>query len=1482
MHLPDIHFEAIRLHRGSQARAFEELCCQLAGDESLAIGRERFIRKGHGADAGVECFAILTDGSETCWQVKYYRDVKAAIDALDGSLTMAMAKHPKMTRFIVCLPFDLSDARKGGSVTALERWHLWTGRRIAQALAESRPLEIDLWGAYELKRRLTAATATAAGRLAYWFDQTLLTHDWLVAAFERTCDSLGRRYSPESHIDLPVRRVIQATALDSRLYGELASFGQAIVNGVSATKTANEATEACLSVGAALSKAARDQEDTVPIVTLRKQLDNAHISVQAWLKNIRAKSKGKPSAEEETASTLSSVLTVALRELREDHWNYLETRALLVIGDAGHGKSHLLADVCRDAIDKQRTAVMVLGGKLPDAEPWGEILKELGLSGQLPPKTFLGALNAAGQAAGVRSILAIDALNENNGQSIWPERLAGLVHDVAQFEWVSLVLSCRTTYERMVIPEELGEPKLPRVEHLGFTIAEARKYLKKRGVSLAEEPNPIEEFSTPLFLRICCDAMAADGTAVLATSLGGVTDIFKLYTKAVVDRVNKAIGATPHRRYVERTIAALAEAMADEGAEQIPFSQADALIAKIAPPSLAAHRDLFFQLQNEGLLTLEPAWDDDQEEEVRFTFQRMADHAITTSLIDRSLVGGDVATIWVGETPLLAALAEPPSDIVPGLMEALAVQLPERFGVELMDMSDLPNAWLKPQAFERSLLTRDPKSLTPRTWQLIEAFGGEHMRFEMLIALSTDPGRDHNAEYLDRMLRALPMPRRDAIWSTHLAHDSEQATRLIDWVAAAFQQGIQAERAALAGLQLCWFLTTSDRTIRDTATKALVALLAERPALARQLWSRFKDIDDAYLSERLVAALYGAALQGRWDRQSLFDVADDLRRDLFVSTAIAPNLLTRDHGRGLVRYADVRGALPEGFARSAAEPPYVSPWPIEFVTDAQIKSYQRDYGSGYRSTDEIVSSTVSDGDFARYVIDYSVDDWSASPKGAKVLASSKDLADAWFDQFSKTATPAMLAAHEALAAGISAAAGLEYTAQRAAMKAAKNAFRDAVGEEVFARWSAEAENWRWEGMYSPPPHIVGSPAQFNLAWARRWVCKRAHDLGWSEALHGAFDRNARGVRHEHRVERIGKKYQWIALYELCARMADNLEPLPGRERPEGLDRLRNLDPSLLVAATSDDGWSAFEDSSFWTPPAPVLEPMSVDDALAWLNSDQDYIDGLDNIEVTNPADGRRWLVLTGFETWRGGRKAMDRQVWRRIACLVVRTADLETATSLMSGFHLQGNDDVPSARSGGYRAYLGEHPWAWRDDDDGGEKQDEWISAWRPYGTSLRKRPVTIRPTTAGYLAEANGYDASITQNINLNLPASWLMDAMNLRLSDGLTIEYVDDGGTVRFMDPSVSMSGRSAALIDRDAFFALLEREGWSAIWAVSGEKNVYGDSHGGGFGGRWTYTRLFHSSGAALSGLERYKSFEGPSLDQMAKLREAVAEPDDEDED
>ena len=67
---PTIDFHSIRPHHGSQQTGFEEMVCQLAALE--AADDAPFHRKGAGADAGLECYRVEADGSETGWQAKYF------------------------------------------------------------------------------------------------------------------------------------------------------------------------------------------------------------------------------------------------------------------------------------------------------------------------------------------------------------------------------------------------------------------------------------------------------------------------------------------------------------------------------------------------------------------------------------------------------------------------------------------------------------------------------------------------------------------------------------------------------------------------------------------------------------------------------------------------------------------------------------------------------------------------------------------------------------------------------------------------------------------------------------------------------------------------------------------------------------------------------------------------------------------------------------------------------------------------------------------------------------------------------------------------------------------------------------------------------------------------------------------------------------------------------------------------------------------
>ena len=101
-------------------------------------------------------------------------------------------------------------------------------------------------------------------------------------------------------------------------------------------------------------------------------------------------------------------------------------RVLVVVGEAGAGKSHLFADAIATSIHNRAPAILLLGQHFPGQDIRCEFLHCLDLAHQ-DFAEVLQALSAAGEAAQTRLIILIDALNDTHTLRVWPDQLAGFV-----------------------------------------------------------------------------------------------------------------------------------------------------------------------------------------------------------------------------------------------------------------------------------------------------------------------------------------------------------------------------------------------------------------------------------------------------------------------------------------------------------------------------------------------------------------------------------------------------------------------------------------------------------------------------------------------------------------------------------------------------------------------------------------------------------------------------------------------------------------------------------------------------------------------------------------------------------------------------------------------------------------------------------------------------------------------------------------------
>ena len=143
------------------------------------------------------------------------------------------------------------------------------------------------------------------------------------------------------------------------------------------------------------------------------------------------------------------------------------SQLLLLKGDSGTGKTHLLCDFAKRRIRAQLPTLLLMGQRfLSDIDPWAQSLQQLDLS-QSSAEEFVGALEAAAQASGCRAMVMIDALNEGNGRRIWPAHLPSFLARLEKSPWIGVILSIRSSYEEIVIPKSVRDSAVV-VTHHGF------------------------------------------------------------------------------------------------------------------------------------------------------------------------------------------------------------------------------------------------------------------------------------------------------------------------------------------------------------------------------------------------------------------------------------------------------------------------------------------------------------------------------------------------------------------------------------------------------------------------------------------------------------------------------------------------------------------------------------------------------------------------------------------------------------------------------------------------------------------------------------------------------------------------------------------------------------------------------------------------------------------------------------------------------
>jgi hypothetical protein len=1016
-----VDFRAIREIRGTQNNGFEELCCQLAACRTVSPG-SRFVRNGT-PDGGVEAYWIGPDQVEHGFQAKYFFEIgNSQWRQLDESVSTALGKHPNLRHYTVCLPIDLPDARIPQKNSLRTKWDQKVKDWANEAAKRGMTVDFDLWGEHELLLEL--AKAENAGRTWFFFHATELSPQWLTERLAEAIAAAGPRYSSALNVTLPIASRFDALGFTDRFREHLLSRTSPLRRGLASLDDFKQRS----ADDAALSSAfqAASQSAAVLLGSIGKLADALPT---------RAESQAFKAALETAVTAANSLAAMAEERIRppddlteggkspkpDPERDFRDTRyrvaerfatevwaverfahdwsaelagrpALLVVGRAGCGKTHLFCDVAQHRVEHGLPTILLLGEQFAADDFWGEVIKSLGL--RCTRDEFFGALESAAESAGTRALIFVDAINEAD-QIKWDNVLPRLLESVSRRPRLGIAVSCRASYERPIVRKDLVPRQLSRIEHTGFVgrLHEALSlFCQHFGIETINAPPLDPEFENPLFLKLFCKGLHDLGLRRPPRGHHGLQFVFSQLFDAVNTKLAGELDFSADERVVYRAVDAVAEAMVDHGQYMLPKEVARSLLEQILPAKDRAYsRSLLRRLVAEGILAEDVHWQNDQEEPahvVRFAYERLADFQLATRLLDRYHVGTDKNALSP-DSEFHSLISSRLLVHFSGLLEALIVLIPERLGSELDE--HIPTLQTMPEyldAFIESLPLRDGRHITSHAIALVGRLlvdtdpneptdvPADKLR-DSLIQMAAIPHHPLNAKWLSTRLSGVSMPERDLFWSTFLHRSWRERSwippssveRFLDWawptrpddVDPCF--GFDDEVVFLILLTLAWFLATPNRFVRDRATKAVVCILCRRVRLARPLVESLAHVDDLYVRERLYCAIYGAVVRAR-DKEEIAPVADAVYESLFAAGTPPAHILLRDYGRGVIEYAIELGcAIDVDPAR--CRPPYHSQ-PLETAVPTWDELHVRYGGGDYAGL--LLSLWPGMGDFASYVM----------------------------------------------------------------------------------------------------------------------------------------------------------------------------------------------------------------------------------------------------------------------------------------------------------------------------------------------------------------------------------------------------------------------------------------------------------------------------------------------------------------------------------
>lgn len=1101
---------------------------------------------------------------------------------------------------------------------------------------------------------------------------------------------------------------------------------------------------------------------------------------------------------------------------------YLSNHPFLIIyGEAGCGKSHMFADTAKRRIEKGLPTILLHARNFSsDITIEENIVRQLKLGVNF--KDLMYSLNRIGLQINSRVLILIDAINETRQRDLWRDNVLGLIFEMKKYPGIAFALSVRDTYMDDTLPNRIIENSdVTLIEHKGFT-GNLYDIISAFCISYKiKTPNfPIlnPEFGNPLFLHMVCRVVKYEMNGELERGMLGIYKVFDGYKRLMDSIFDKTRSEYKRHKIASRSIDAIVSYLLANDTNEIPYFEAE----NILKCKVLESNTLINDLIDEFVLKLTTRKGEDY---VTFAYERMGEFYEAMKLAhDRT---PDELSSYIEKT-----VERPFNSNIYGIMDQLAIILPEVHGIELYEVTNKGN--VESSIFD-SLIWRSPQSINKK--KILDFFNGQKYGpgdgewLTLFFQLSCIPDNPFNGDYFCKLMEKYSMPERDQWFQKYLysftGTPESPIDQMIDW---AWSPGIslatRPNTALLASKALMWVLSSTSNGLRDKTTKALVNLLQHQCNALLNVMSIAEKQDDQYITERIYGIAYGCVLRCN-DIAMIKEVALHVYSKMFEHNDPPCNILLRDYASCIIDYAVYRNLIDEKFLPKS-RPPYNADLP-EFPSEEEIDKYKlpydKDDGDYYKSEQNQILSSVVVGiaDFGHYIVESACNNIANIPlEGYRTWKSFKSSLSSAKKRELKNYITFLKIIHSKQLSRIYEGNPYE-SSSRNLYESIRNILledRYQVMSEVKSHFTDE-EAWKIENVYFPYLERKNIPAYDNKinAWpVRYWIVKRVFELGYDRNKHGEYDSMVNGYFNAtgDRVERIGKKYKWIAFFEIMGRLTDNylvgdyFNDKPKPYKGAWFAFLRNFDfacitKSLLKAKS----WMKQPDYIYWNLPY-----------TKWRDELIDFPDITKYIWKTDE-ENNEWLSLhnyygikapkfIGIDEYSGNRRGVN---------LSLQSFIVKTSTKARIVHDLQDKKlwNVSKAEFSSHNCLM-TRELGWSQCYLNQDSNNRWT-------TLCELTRYKVLPSVENLNGNIEGEHSGI--NLSYMIPCIEIINSMGLVYSDTDGQMLDKEGNLISTYNKD---DGNDEVLIKKRQFVEFLHKSNLDIIWTISIEKNCYGGARSG----------------------------------------------------